>query len=135
VGKICKGEAFLASEELIYSNKKFRNFLQPIKLGLLCRPYFLGPFFSAPLFWPCFFDPTFSASVSAGTTYTQLTSSIAKSPFLTLQNQLPLPELAPALIISTHNVFCPSPSASFYHSNSLFPEASRSLQKFTSVNY
>jgi hypothetical protein len=139
----------LASEELIYSNRKFRNLLQPKKHGVLFQPFFFGRTFWAPLFGPCFFSPafwaplfrsfffgpTFSAFVSARTACTQLTSFVAKSPFLTLQNQLPIPRPTPSLINSTHNVFCPSPSTSFYHSNSLFLEASRSLQKFTLVNY
>jgi hypothetical protein len=125
VGKTNKGGALLASKELqiaIYSNKKFRNFLQPSKLGLLFRPRFFGFSFSGKI------GPTFSASVSAGTTCTQLTSSVAKSPFLTLQNRLPLPQPTPSLINSTHNVLCPSPSTSFYHSNSHFLESSRSLR-------
>jgi hypothetical protein len=58
VGKTNKAGALLASEELIYNNRKFRNFLQPNKLGLLFRTRFFGPafsaqLFSAQLFWPC----------------------------------------------------------------------------------
>ena len=54
MGKTNKGGTLLASDELYYLNRKFRNFLQPTKLGLLFQPHLFGPKKSAMLFRPLF---------------------------------------------------------------------------------
>jgi hypothetical protein len=128
VGKTIKGGALLDSKELIYSNRKFINFLQANKLDLIFSSFLSGTHFFGQLFRPHFFYLVERIALISLPLLLSRPFSHCRIDFLFL-SQCPHSSAQYTMCFFLH------PQPPFYPSNSLFQEISRSLQKYTFVNY